>query len=135
MNETAEGACLCGTVRFRVSGRFEKFFLCHCSRCRKNTGSAHAANLFAFEASLDWLSGRESVKTYKLAGTRHEKSFCVECGCPLPSAPNNGAFVVVPAGALDTPVTLRPTAHIHCASRAEWEDALPDTRRMDGLPG
>ena len=38
------GKCLCGVVQFRISGEFESFFLCHCSRCRKDSGSAHSAN-------------------------------------------------------------------------------------------
>jgi hypothetical protein len=46
MTQTVTGSCLCGAVSFEVSGAFDSFFLCHCSRCRKDTGSAHAANLF-----------------------------------------------------------------------------------------
>ncbi|RPH66319.1 MAG: aldehyde-activating protein, partial [Hyphomicrobiales bacterium] len=46
------GSCLCGDVRFEIAGDFEKFYLCHCSRCRKDTGSAHGANLFASAARL-----------------------------------------------------------------------------------
>jgi hypothetical protein len=42
------GSCLCGAVRFEVEGEFQRFYLCHCGHCRKDTGSApHAANLFA----------------------------------------------------------------------------------------
>ncbi len=40
------GSCLCGAVRFRIEGEFERFYLCHCSHCRKDTGSAHAAGQF-----------------------------------------------------------------------------------------
>ena len=58
------GSCLCGDVRFEVAGDFEKFYLCHCSRCRKDTGSAHGANLFASAARLKWLSGSDKVTTF-----------------------------------------------------------------------
>jgi hypothetical protein len=65
------GSCLCGAVRFKVTGAFERFYLCHCSLCRKDTGSAHAANLFSSTAKLAWLSGQEQVRTFILAHTRH----------------------------------------------------------------
>lgn len=47
MEQRVKGSCLCGRVTFVVSGPFEAFHWCHCSRCRKDTGSAHASNIFA----------------------------------------------------------------------------------------
>jgi hypothetical protein len=46
MSNTYSGSCLCGEIRFEIEGEFERFYLCHCEYCRKDTGSAHAANLF-----------------------------------------------------------------------------------------
>jgi hypothetical protein len=117
-----------------VSGAFERFFLCHCSRCRKDTGSAHGANLFSATAAIDWLSGQENVRTYRIPDTRHEKAFCVECGSALPRVAGNGAMLIVPAGSLDTSVDIRPTAHICFASRAEWDRDLESLPKIDGLP-
>jgi hypothetical protein len=129
------GACLCGTVSFRISGDFESFFLCHCARCRKDTGSAFAANLFSSTAEIAWLSGRDSVKTYRVPATRHERSFCAECGSALPCVQANGALLVVPAGSLDGALDMRPDAHICFADRAQWDSRLDDIPKMDGLPG
>jgi hypothetical protein len=134
MTQTS-GSCLCGQVRFEIAGSFEGFFLCHCSRCRKGTGSAHAANLFAPGATIVWNAGEERVKTYSVPDSRHQRSFCGDCGSPLPGLHAGGAFAVVPAGSLDSPVKARPTAHICCASRAEWDDRLEDVPSLDGLPG
>lgn len=134
MSEQHVGSCLCGAVRFEIDGAFEGFFLCHCSRCRKGTGSAHAANLFSSNAKLTWLAGEEKVKTFAVAGTRHSRSFCVACGSALPRA-HGGAGLVTPAGALDTDVDLRPNAHICYASRANWDERLEETPKLDGLPG
>jgi hypothetical protein len=92
------GACLCGAVSFRISGNFESFFLCHCARCRKDTGSAFAANLFSSTSEIMWLSGHDHVKTYRVPTTRHARSFCADCGSALPSVQANGALLVVPAG-------------------------------------
>lgn len=129
------GGCLCGAVRYELEGPFEHFFLCHCSRCRKDSGSAHAANLFSTSARLSWLSGAEMVRGFTLPGTRHTKAFCATCGSALPSEQMDGALLVVPAGSLDTPPGLRPNAHISMASRAVWDDHLEDLPKLDGLPG
>jgi hypothetical protein len=84
MSDKHNGACLCGAIRFEIEGAFEHFFLCHCGRCRKDTGSAHAANLFATQAKLTWLSGAQHIKTFQLPQTRHTRSFCRECGSAVP---------------------------------------------------
>lgn len=132
---TRSGSCLCGTVRFAIAGDFDAFFLCHCSRCRKNSGSAHGANLFASNATIMWQSGEANIASYRVPDTRHERSFCRTCGSALPAVRMDGTLLVVPAGSLDGPVGIRPTAHISCASRAEWDVDLADIPHMDGLPG
>ena len=132
MTEKHQGSCLCGAVRFEIDGAFEHFFLCHCSRCRKGSGSAHGANLFATQAELAWLSGEDKVTSFALAGTRHARSFCSTCGAALPGV--QGPLLVVPAGSLDTPVTQRPDAHINVSSRADWDCSLEDVPSFDALP-
>jgi len=129
------GSCLCGEVAFRVSGRFDAFFLCHCSRCRKASGSAHGANLFASRARLTWLSGRDAVTSYQVPQTRHRRAFCSICGAAVPTRQLGGSLLVVPAGSLDTPIDLRPAAHIFCAARADWDHALEDVAHLPGPPG
>jgi len=126
------GSCLCGKVAFEIEGEFEKFFLCHCEHCRKDTGSAHAANLFSSSAKLKWLSGEDMVKTFDYKG--HIKSFCTECGSAMPNIQMNGALVVVPAGSLDVDVSIRPDGHIFTANRANWDNLLEDVQRFEKLP-
>jgi hypothetical protein len=116
------GSCLCDAVRFKVTGAFDRFYLCHCSHCRKDTGSAHAANLFSSTARLAWLSGREQVSTFSLPQTRHARCFCSICGSALPHL--SADMLVVPAGSLDTQPCVTPTAHIFMASRATWDRDL-----------
>lgn len=135
MTQTVSGSCQCGGVRFAISGAFESFFLCHCSRCRKDTGSTHAANLFSSTAVIDWQSGQDKITQYRVPGTRHARSFCSVCGAALPMVQLEGTLLVVPAGSLDTQIEARPTAQICYASRAEWVDSLADVPRIDGLPG
>lgn len=134
MSGKSAGSCLCGAVRFEVEGDFERFYLCHCERCRKDTGSAHAANLFATGARLRWRSGEENLRSFALPGTRHRRSFCAVCGSALPDLQMDGALLVVPAGSLDTPLALAPDAHIFTASRAGWDHELERIPSLERAP-
>ena len=84
---------------------------------------------------MTWLEGHELARSWRLPGSRHERSFCGECGSALPSVQMDGALLVVPAGSLDDPIAIRPTAHISCASRADWDVGLEHVAKLDGLPG
>jgi hypothetical protein len=127
------GSCLCGTVKFEVQGDFEIFYLCHCQHCQKDTGSAHAANLFSQSAKLIWLSGEDAVTSFTLPGTRHSKSFCKLCGSALPGTQIPG-LLVVPAGCLDTRIKMVPTAHIFSSGKAAWNAEPGDVPEFNGLP-
>src|SRR5579863_40648 len=121
MGRKYSGSCLCGAVRFEVQGEFERFYLCHCEYCRKDTGSAHAANLFSSLARLEWISGFDEATSFDLPGTRHRRCFCSICGSALPSVQPEGRTLVVPAGSLNCDIPLRPDAHTFVASRAKWD--------------
>ena len=128
------GSCLCGDVEFEVHGTFDSFLLCHCVYCQKDTGSAHAANLFSANARLRWLSGETQVTSFTLPGTRHTRSFCSGCGSALPIVQDNGEQLAVPAGSIDTDVPIEPIGHIFMSSKANWDDHLERIRTFDGLP-
>ena len=132
MNQQHRGSCLCGEIRFNVDGDFESFFLCHCSHCRKDTGSAHAANLFSSTARLEWICGQEKLSSYNLPQTRHTRCFCSICGSAMPHVTED--MMVVPAGCLDTDLALAPDAHIFGASRASWDCDLASIPVFDAFP-
>lgn len=134
MSGRYSGSCLCGAVRFEVAGEFERFYLCHCEYCRKDTGSAHAANLFSSAATLHWTHGGDKVSSFDLPSTRHSRSFCSICGSALPSLQMEGRMLVVPAGSLDGDVHLRPDAHLFMSSKANWDDGLDRILKLDKLP-
>jgi hypothetical protein len=134
MSSKHSGSCLCGAVRFEIAGDFERFYLCHCEYCRKDTGSAHAANLFSSTATLKWLSGEDQVKVFNLPSTRHRNSFCSTCGSALPDLQMDGALLKVPAGSLDTAVGIRPDAHIFFSSKANWDESLDKIGKVERLP-
>jgi len=134
MNAVTKGSCLCGKVQFEIEGEFENFFLCHCKYCQKDTGSANAANLFSTTAKLNWISGEKMVTSFHLPKSRHCKSFCATCGSAMPSLQEQMGLLVVPAGALDDDISIRPTAHIFESSKATWEKCLDSIARFEGLP-
>ena len=127
------GSCLCKKVAFEVIGEFKGFFLCHCSRCRKETGSANAANLFSKTAELRWILGKDCVKIFHLPDSRFVRGFCGNCGSALPTVGGNGR-IVVPAGSLDCDVDLRPDAHIFMGSKANWDEDLELVAKFEKLP-
>lgn len=128
------GSCLCGKVKYELLGDFQSFFLCHCSRCQKDTGSSHAANLFAQDTLLTWLQGKDDVKTYQHPNSLHTKSFCQNCGSALPTFIKSIHCVVVPAGSLDSPVPISPTAKIFAAHSASWSKGIDRLPSFDELP-
>lgn len=126
---TLRGSCLCGAVQYEIAGEPTKFYHCHCSRCRKSTGTGHASNLFLQPASLIWLTGESLVRSFKIPeAKRFTRQFCSSCGSPLPRQLKDSDIVIAPAGALDNEPSIRPQARIFWQSRASWScsgDELP----------
>ncbi|MDH5631166.1 MAG: GFA family protein, partial [Gammaproteobacteria bacterium] len=84
-NSNYKGSCLCGEVSYQYTGKALVFQYCHCTRCQKFTGSAHASNLIVNPEQFEWLSGEELVGHYELPEAKHfATSFCKQCGSSLP---------------------------------------------------
>ena len=124
-----KGSCLCGAVKYEVAGEARLFYHCHCSRCRKATGTGHASNLFVQPAALRWLVGQEQIRAFKVPeAMRFTNQFCHVCGGRLPRQPPDTDAVVIPAGSLDGEAPISPQARIFTGSRAKWScsgDELP----------
>jgi hypothetical protein len=128
------GKCLCGAVRYVVEARApQAMFLCHCSRCRRESGSVYGATVFFEGASLRFESGEATLTAYSLPGTRKNRQFCKICGSPMPRI-DQQETIALPAGSLDDSSLVAPTAHIHCDSEAEWTEATTSAPRFGGLP-
>lgn len=135
MTEKAKGSCLCGKARYQISGNMGIFQYCHCSRCRKVTGSAHASNLFGAPDDFQWLAGEDEVGRYDSEDTKYfANCFCKNCGSTLPWMSKSGQVVVVPAGTLDEDPGIRPHQNIFCASSASWYLGAESPPRHDELP-
>lgn len=115
------GSCLCGAVRFEVSPPSLMFRYCHCSRCRKATGTAHAANLFVPASQFKWLAGESQLRRFDLPGAkRFAVNFCTQCGTRMPHQVPGTENVLIPAGVLDAAPDLTPDSSIFWGSKAAW---------------
>lgn len=121
------GSCLCGRVRYELSGAPRFINHCHCSMCRKAHGAAFGSFLHADGGMFQWTAGIEAVQNFESSpGTF--RAFCTHCGSNLPVLEDEGAHVTIPAGTLDADPGVRPIVHIHTASKAPWYSIA------DGLP-
>ena len=121
------GGCLCGAVTYEASLPFAKFVTCYCSRCRKASGTAYAANAYVSPEKFQWTRGETLVVRYDFPEARSfATSFCGKCGSPLPHHTRSGRETVIPAGSLDDDPGTKPATSAHWDSRAPWTPAATD---------
>lgn len=126
---TRTGSCLCGARRYEIEGDVGGVWMCHCSLCRKATGSVGNAILIVPRAQFRWLAGEDHGVTYALRAT-YAVTRCATCGTPLP-AETDEHNVYVTAGTLDTPLEDGVRTRLFCASRADWDRDAGDVRYFD----
>ena len=126
------GSCLCGAVRFEMDRVVGPFELCHCSRCRKSSGSGYLAGISVKASEFRFVQGQEHITVFELPVEEqppgYRRPFCRFCGSPVPEPESHGAWREIPAGLLDDDPEIRPDRHIFVECRAPW------TPRGDGLP-
>ena len=126
------GSCLCGAVTYQIAGELAPIQLCHCSMCRRASGSAFAANMPVRATDFRITSGEAAVKIYRSSAGK-ERLFCGECGSPIISrSAGDPEWVRVRAGTLDEPAPTHVAFHFHVASRASW---LPIGDDLPQYPG
>lgn len=122
MPEPIHGSCLCGEICFVVEGKFGPAGQCHCSKCRKVSGTDGNAVFYAATNSFCWIKGEDNIGTYEVPGQNGwRSSFCRTCGSPTPHADRDSKIFFIPAGLLDDDPGFRGyAAHIHVGSKAPW---------------
>ena len=122
------GSCLCGGVKYRISGRVGPMSHCHCSMCRKAHGAAFASYARADAANFAIVEGTELVRTFA-SSSGVERTFCERCGANLQFLEAQQPDKVwIAAGTFDDDPVVRATYHLYTASRAPWfeiTDTLP----------
>jgi hypothetical protein len=121
------GSCLCGTVRYEVSGPFNTMMSCHCSMCRKHHGSGFATYVSAPIGNFRWVSGEDAITAYA-SSEQGSRCSCSVCGSVVPMLLPSHGLALLPAGPLEGDLGITPQAHIFTGSRAPWHtitDSLP----------
>jgi hypothetical protein len=123
-----EGGCLCGGVRFRITGKLGPVAYCHCKMCQRASGSAFAANAPVRIRYFELGSGAELVCEYESSPGKF-RAFCRRCGSPVYSRTDADPEVRrIRLGTLDGDPERRPFGHFWVSARAPWHsigDALP----------
>ena len=125
-NRTLAGKCLCGGVYYAVADAFIYAANCHCSNCRRTTGSAFKPFAGIEREKFRVTRGADAVMIF--GDENGHDAHCRACGSLLYSVVRDGAFVHVAMGTLMDDPTIRPSAHIFVGSKAPWftiTDDLP----------
>ncbi|MYM59352.1 aldehyde-activating protein [Vibrio sp. OCN044] len=117
-----KGSCLCGSIQFEIHGGITDPIYCHCSLCRKASGSAFATNGYVNNSDLQ-LNDKKGTLTYYESSLGKRKYFCLTCGAPIYSSNSTKPDKVrIRLGAIDTDIVERPISHNFITSKGNWEE-------------
>jgi hypothetical protein len=117
-----QGACLCGAIEFEITGAIDSLIHCHCSLCRKSTGTAYATNGFVNTADFELKKGEDNLSGFSVKPGR-KRHFCKTCGSPIFSSnADDPTRIRIRAGLISSDIAERPVAHIFAASKANWDE-------------
>lgn len=122
MEKRLTGGCLCGGIRYEISGQPGLVYYCHCHDCQKSTGSAFHMGLRLNKKQFTLLAGQPKGHTKSAdSGNQMTREFCSACGSPL-FTHDSGApeVIVVKAGSLDDPELVDPTVELWTQSEVSW---------------
>jgi hypothetical protein len=120
-----EGGCMCGAIRYQISGKPLGVGLCHCLTCRRATGGPVVGFVDMPPGGLSWTSG-EPAFFASSPGVR--RGFCPVCGTSLTyEADDMPGEVHVLSATLDDPEPWVPTDASFNSERISWVKIdLPD---------
>ncbi|WP_434362168.1 GFA family protein [Parasalinivibrio latis] len=126
-----KGSCLCGSIQFTIKGGVTDIIHCHCSLCRKASGSTYATNGF-IKAEDFSLTDSDNTLTFYEGSEGKRKYFCKKCGAPIYSAnAQSPERYRLRLGALDSDISERPISHNFVTSKANWEDLDAELPRYE----
>jgi len=127
------GSCLCGAVSFEVTGPVRGVGICHCSKCRKVSGTSGNAQFIVRSEKFRWHQEPDGIVTFKLSDG-WGPSRCKVCGSPVPDSYDGGQRMWVQAGLMDDRLEAEIVQHIFCGSKADWDREAEDARSYDEYP-
>ncbi|KAF2659902.1 hypothetical protein K491DRAFT_775153 [Lophiostoma macrostomum CBS 122681] len=134
----AQGGCMCGNVRYSVEGDPVKTALCHCTDCRKITGSTYSTNAIYPEGGFKVTEGttKQHSKTAD-GGNTITSHFCGDCGSTMwREGATFPGLKVIKVGTLDDIDALakaKPSTELYAPERVEWVSAIPHAEQKQGM--
>ena len=129
-----KGSCLCGGIAYEIDGLVGRSLYCHCSMCRKWSGSAFRARLAVPKNSFRLIRGKELLVEYRSSADTIRR-FCRVCGSPMMNSwdpePNNYGLAM---GTLDDDPGVRPSCHVFVGSKATWYEITDSLPRYQKFP-
>ena len=119
------GGCLCGSVRYRATGKPIGACHCHCERCRRHTGAVFASAVGFSVDDITWTKGRPSSYQSSESAAR---LFCSSCGSSIAHHWVDIGTLWPYIGTLDDAGSVAPEFHIFTEERIPWvklDDGLP----------
>jgi hypothetical protein len=127
------GECFCRKVAYEVADRFEYALNCHCSNCRRATGSAFKPFAGIPRGRLRLVRGGHDLLIYgEMSENGPHDVYCAHCGSLLWSVVRPGTYAHLATGTLVDPPSIRPTAHIFAGSLASCTKSPTICRNMWG---
>ena len=131
MAQELSGGCACGAIRYETNADPIVMLNCHCSDCRKASGSGYAPIIFV---QKDAVKLHGEVRFYGVRGSSGkmvERGFCPNCGSPvIEKAERLPNALGIPAGSLDDPALYKPSMDLYTDSAPPWDAMLPDTTKF-----
>jgi hypothetical protein len=127
--------CMCGAVRYRITAPPIATGLCHCDRCRPQSGSAFSTIIVIKRATFE-IEGTTAVfDDVGSSGLHVARRFCSRCGSPLTTEPDlTPDLMFVKAGGIDANEWFHPMMELFVARRRPWISPVPDARQFEGNP-
>ncbi|MGE8539331.1 MAG: GFA family protein [Acinetobacter sp.] len=127
------GSCLCGKIRFAVKTDIHTLYHCHCSLCRKQSGTASNAATLVNTQYFAWIAGESWISHYqKQTGFRSD--FCQSCGSPVPNQVGSSSLMWIPLGLLDASAQIQYKMSFCLNSKTAWAENIQVDERHAELP-
>lgn len=129
-----KGGCLCGGIAYEIRGPIIGINYCHCTQCRKASGTAFGTSAAVSRDDLVIVCGETLLSSYQSSPGKR-RVFCGNCGSPLYSEREGATVRYVRLGTLDDDPGRRADVHIHVASGAPWYDICDDVPQLEDDQG
>lgn len=118
-----KGGCLCGEVRYEISGAPLVTAVCHCKSCQRSSGAAFSINVIVAGPNLSLHGATKFFEERAESGNTVQRHFCEQCGSCLYSRLSTGV-IAIKAGTLDDSLSIAPSVQFWTRSAQSWAAEL-----------